>query len=72
MNGWVFSAIWAAVVLPLAAAFVLGDIEHNEQRRAFMNECQMDGLKHYQCVSLWNGGGIPVFRSRDMLPLDVN
>jgi hypothetical protein len=44
----------------------------DKDRNAFMNECQMDGLKHYQCVSLWNGGGIPVFRSRDMLPLDVN
>ena len=44
----------------------------DKDRKAFMNECQMDGMKHYQCVSLWNGGGIPVFRSRDMLPLDVN
>ena len=43
-----------------------------QDRRDFMIECQMDGMKHYYCVSLWNGGGIPVFRSRDMIPLDVN
>jgi len=43
-----------------------------EARKAFMIECQSDGLKHYQCVSLWNGAGLPVFRSRDMLPLDLN
>lgn len=47
-------------------------VEVSRDRRAFMNECQMDGMKHYYCVSLWNGGSIPVFRSRDMLPLDVN
>lgn len=70
MNGWVFSAIWAAVLLPMAAAFVLGDIECGRQRREFMIECQNDGLKHYQCVSLWNGAGLPVFRNRDMAPLN--
>ena len=43
-----------------------------QDRQDFMIECQMDGMKHYYCVSLWNGGGIPVFRSRDMIPLDVN
>lgn len=42
----------------------------DEQRRLFMIECQSDGLKHYQCVSLWNGAGLPVFRSRDMLLLN--
>jgi hypothetical protein len=72
MNGWVFSAIWAAVILPMAMAFVLGDTECEKQRKEFMIECQTDGLKHYQCVSLWNGGGLAVFHGRDMLPLDMN
>ena len=44
----------------------------NNDRKSFMIECQDDGMKHYQCVSLWNGGGLAIFRSRDMLPLDVN
>lgn len=46
--------------------------ETRSDRQAFMIECQNDGMKHYYCVSLWNGGGIPVFHSRDMVPLDVN
>ena len=69
---------WCAVgaVAVLIIFFVPVDFvvipKNIDDRKAFMNECQMDGMKHYQCVSLWNGGGIPVFRSRDMLPLDVN
>lgn len=46
--------------------------DQRDQRKLFMIECQDDGLKHYQCVSLWNGGGLAVFRGRDMLPLDMN
>ena len=59
-------------ILTLIIIAVCVYTEVSRDRQAFMNECQMDGMKHYQCVSLWNGGGLPVFRSRDMLPLDVN
>lgn len=64
---------WMALlaVLVLAVGCVVNSA-NEEDRKAFMNECQMDGMKHYYCVSLWNGGGIPVFRSRDLIPLDVN
>lgn len=44
----------------------------DKDRKAFMKECQDDNLKHYQCVSLWNGAGLAVFHGRGMLPLDVN
>lgn len=54
--------------LLMLAAGAIGTTEN--KRRAFMIECQNDGFKHYQCVSLWNGAGLPVFRSRDMLPLN--
>lgn len=60
----------AALLVLVVGFFVLPD--NPNCRKEFMRECQMDGLKHYQCVSLWNGAGLPVFRSRDMLPLDVN
>jgi hypothetical protein len=63
-----FCCFMAAVIM--GALYLTADA--HDRRRAFMAECQMDGMKHYQCVSLWNGGGIPVFRSRDMIPLDVN
>jgi hypothetical protein len=59
-------------ILTLIIIAVCVYVEVSRDRQAFMNECQMDGMKHYYCVSLWNGGGIPVFRSRDMVPLDVN
>ncbi len=63
----------SAVAFLMAYAGVYYWVSRLQQdRQDFMNECQMDGMKHYYCVSLWNGGGIPVFRSRDMLPLDVN
>lgn len=66
MNGWVLVLIW--VLAGAATLFVVFGC--NDQRQQFMIECQNDGLKHYQCVSLWNGAGLPVFRSRDMLPLN--
>jgi hypothetical protein len=44
----------------------------DEERKSFMIECQDDGMRHYQCVSLWNGAGLAVFRGRDILPVDVN
>jgi hypothetical protein len=67
---------WCAVaaLLVLIVGFVpipsIGPSKSLSERQAFMKECQDDGLKHYQCVSLWNGAGLPVFRSRDMLPLN--
>jgi len=64
-----------ATLLNIAALIIIAVCVYTEMsrdRHAFMNECQMDGMKHYQCVSLWNGGGLPVFRSRDIPPLDVN
>jgi len=64
-----------ATLLSIAALIIIAVcwyVDTSRDRHAFMNECQMDGMKHYQCVSLWNGGGLPVFRSRDMPPLDVN
>jgi hypothetical protein len=62
---------WCAVgaVAMLIIGFVVVP-ENTDDRKAFMIECQSDGLKHYQCVSLWNGAGLPVFRSRDMIPLN--
>jgi len=60
----------AALLVLVVGFFVLPDNPNG--RRQFMIECQDDGLKHYQCMSLWNGGGLAVFRGRDMLPLDVN
>ena len=59
-------------ILTLIIIAVCVYVEMSRDRQAFMIECQNDNLKHYQCVSLWNGAGLPVFRSRDMLPLDVN
>jgi hypothetical protein len=62
---------WCAVAAVLVLIIGLFVVPKNEDdRRAFMNECQMDNLKHYQCVSLWNGGGIPIFRSRDITPIN--
>ena len=58
----------SVIGLLLTVAGAVGTVEN--KRRAFMIECQSDGLKHYQCVSLWNGAGLPVFRSRDMIPLN--
>jgi hypothetical protein len=46
--------------------------DSDRDRRSFMIECQDDGMKHYQCVSLWNGAGLAVFRRRDMAPLEMN
>ena len=42
----------------------------DNSRKSFMIECQDDGMKHYQCVSLWNGAGLAVFRRREMAPLE--
>lgn len=64
---------WCAVAAVIV--LILGFVEIPENpngRRAFLKECQNDGLKHYQCVSLWNGGGLAVFRSRDMAPVEMN
>lgn len=58
----------AAVLVLIIGLFVVP--KNEDDRRTFMKECQMDNLKHYQCVSLWNGGGIPIFRSRDIIPLN--
>lgn len=58
----------AAVLVLIVGYFVIPDNPNG--RKEFMKECQMDNLKHYQCVSLWNGGGIPIFRSRDIIPLN--
>ena len=65
---------WCAVaaVLVLIVGFYPRGEANEDGRRAFMKECQDDNLKHYQCVSLWNGAGLAVFRGRDMLPLDAN
>jgi hypothetical protein len=60
----------AALLVLVVGFFVLSN--NPDGRKEFMKECQDDGLKHYQCVSLWNGGGIPIFRSRYDIPLDVN
>jgi uncharacterized protein YgiB involved in biofilm formation len=56
-------------VVGLAACW---HIDSQRDRHAFMNECQMDGMKHYQCVSLWNGGGLAALHSRYDIPLDAN
>lgn len=64
---WLAAAVFTLALIHL---YVLHDLEST--RRLFMIECQDDGMRHYQCVSLWNGAGLPVFRGRDMLPLDVN
>jgi hypothetical protein len=60
-----------AAVVVLILGFVVIP-ENPNGRKAFMIECQSDGLKHYQCVSLWNGGGLAVFRGRDMPPVGMN
>ena len=60
----------AAVLVLILGFFVIP--ESQSSRKAFMIECQSDGLKHYQCVSLWNGGGLAVFRGRDMPPMGMN
>ena len=59
-------------ILTLVIIAVCWYVDTSRDRHAFMIECQNDNMKHYQCISLWNGGGLPVFRTRDMLPLDVN
>jgi hypothetical protein len=60
----------AVASLTLTQLYILYDAE--DTRRRFMIECQDDMMRHYQCVSLWNGAGLAVFRGRDTLPLDVN
>jgi len=64
--------LYVAGAFASVAMVVCWYLTAQQDRRDFMIECQTDGMKHYYCVSLWNGGGIPVFRSRDMIPLDVN
>ena len=64
---WIAATVAA---LALTQLYVIYDAE--DTRLRFMIECQDDGMRHYQCVSLWNGAGLAVFRGRDMLPLDVN
>ena len=59
----------AAVLVLILGFCVVPDSQNG--RKAFMIECQSDGLKHYQCVSLWNGGGLAVFRGRDMPPVGM-
>tara|TARA_R110000868_G_scaffold297852_1_gene558133 strand:+ start:49 stop:258 length:210 start_codon:yes stop_codon:yes gene_type:complete len=59
-------------IVAVVALAVCWYVDTQRDRRAFMNECQMDGMKHYQCVSLWNGGGIAALHSRFDIPLDVN
>jgi hypothetical protein len=61
--------LWLVVAVLVITAIIIADAQE-DRRRAFMKECQMDNLKHYQCVSLWNGGGIPIFRGRDIIPLN--
>ena len=60
----------AALTVLVVGFLVIPD--NADGRKAFMIECQSDGLKHYQCVSLWNGGGLAVFRGRDMPPVGMN
>ena len=62
-----------SALLGLAAFLAIAAlaVSETQKRQAFMIECQDDNMKHYQCVSLWNGGGLAIFRNRN-IPLDVN
>lgn len=55
-------------ILTIIILAVCWYVDTSRDRQVFMTECQTDGLKHYQCVSLWNGAGLPVFRSREVPP----
>lgn len=64
-----------ATILTIVGVLGLGicwHIDNQRDRHSFMIECQNDGMKHYQCVSLWNGAGIATLHSRYTVPLDVN
>ena len=68
---------WCAVaaVIVLALGVVLPAV--SDDRKAFMHECQDNGMRHYQCVAIWRSGAslliIPTPGSNyHNLPLDVN
>ena len=76
----IFLTVGLPVLITVGFVWVLLLVQ--DERHAFMRECQDYGMPHYQCVSMWRKGAalliiptpIPIYHGPQgsILPVDPN